>query len=152
MNARLRRGCAALVLAAALPPPALPKPAATPGYRLTLTSDEAGLVPASQFSCHNKVYAFLRLPRPSTGKHLLSAAWYKPDGDLQESTKVSVDLGASGQDAVYLWLQCHPARIEDAADVFFHGDDGSEFDGSWHVDVSWDGKKVSDDHFAMACP
>ena len=135
-----------------MPAAAFPKPLPPEAYRLTLTADAAGRVPAAQFSCRDKVYAFLRLPRALTGKHSLSANWYRPDGDLQEATKISVDLGAAAQDRVYLWLECHPARIEDAADLFFHSDDGSEFDGPWRVDVSWDGKKVRDDHFAMACP
>ncbi|MFI5363904.1 MAG: hypothetical protein ACHQ49_18225 [Elusimicrobiota bacterium] len=146
------RRCAALVLAVAMSSAALAKPAPEEKYALTLASDEAGLVAASQFSCHDKVFAFLRLPRAMTGKHALRAEWYRPDGELQETTKTAVDLGPTGQDRIYIWLQCHPARVEDAADVFFHSDDGSEFDGGWRLDVSWDGKKVADDHFTMVCP
>jgi hypothetical protein len=145
----LGRGCAALLLAGTFAA-AAPKSAAPEEYRLTISADEYGTHPASQFTCRDKVHLVLKLPRKLKGKHSVRADWYRPDGDLQETTKVPLELDS--QDNVLLWLQCHPARVEDAADVFFHSDDGSEFDGAWRVDVSWDGKKVQEGRFTMSCP
>lgn len=152
MSGLFRHALAAAVLIAGAAQAAYSKPASPDVYRLSVTSDAAGRVPATEFNCREKVYAFLRLPRAFTGKHMLTADWYRPDGSRQESTKVDVDLTPPGRNTVYLWLQCHPPRVEDVSDVFFHSDDGSEFDGSWHVEVFWDGRAVQTGHFSMVCP
>ena len=128
-------------------------PTQAKAFKLTLTKNPATRVPATSFSCSDKIYALLRLPEKATGQHLLSADWYRPDGRRQEATKVEVSLSTAGEDTVLLWLKMEVPQVEDTVDVFFpNPDDGEVFNGEWHADFFWDNKKAQSVKFEVACP
>ncbi len=57
-----------------------------------------GRLPAKKFSCkEDTVYAFLRLPKKIYGRHSFWFYWIRPDGKLQDSSKLYVPPKAPGQ-------------------------------------------------------
>jgi len=119
-------------------------------YQLRLAKDAGGLKESAIFSCYtDRVYAILKLPQKAKGKHLLEGKWYKPDGKIQEYTRIPLELSETGEDSVHIWLQFH--LVQDVVDVFRTRTEEEEFDGDWTVDVFWDGKRVATGRFAVRC-
>lgn len=131
-------------------PDAAPAPAADT-YRVELTNDPLSRAPATTFKCSQKIFAYLHLPKPEAGKHTLGARWYRPDGQLQEDTKVAVNEPPPGSDTMYLWLKLAAPEEADTVDIFFGAGDSEDFDGRWRVDFFWDDRKVQTAGFQVSC-
>ncbi|MGA2090656.1 MAG: hypothetical protein ABSH12_04255 [Endomicrobiales bacterium] len=113
-------------------------------YVVMLVNNQDSTIPTSRFSGTDTVYACLQLPQKSTGKHLLEGLWYKPDGDIQEHTKVPVDLSPAGAQKVMMWLKFY---IKTNITRLIP----NEFEGTWKLDVFWDNNKVATSTFTVTC-
>jgi hypothetical protein len=113
-----------------------------------------GRLSTKKFSCkEDTVYAFLRLPKKIYGRHSFWFYWIRPDGKLQDSSKLYVPPKAPGQRHYPAYLTFH-VPDSDVVDIFFaSGDDpGEEFSGLWKVKAVFDGKTVLSGSFQVVCP
>lgn len=120
-------------------------------YKLLLTNDPAERKPTQIFSCYSdKVYAYLRLPQKTKGKHVLDGYWYKPDGKLQEHAEIPLEFKSAGEDLAHLWLKFHVERPS-PSDLLFPNLELQAFEGDWKVEVLWDQKNVATSTFTVRC-
>ncbi len=135
-----------------------PKPAPQPAKPnlpdLYFSKIATGRLPDKKFDCKtDTVYAFLRLPKKIYGKHSFWFYWTRPDGTLQDSTKLYVPNIPPGQRHFPAYLTFHVPDA-DVVDIFFASgeDPGEEFSGHWKAKAVLDGKTVLKGSFDVACP
>jgi hypothetical protein len=127
--------------------------AAEPAVRVSARPD--GAESPAAFPCKDRVYAQATFPADAApGPHKLAALWVRPDGTVQEHTKLDVALPAAGPKTATLWLQFEEKRKSIFDEFVFGGDygaDASPFQGRWTVKVLLDGKKVGEARFEVSC-
>jgi hypothetical protein len=121
---------------------------------LALSSSRDGSPPKTVFACEGKIYAFLLFSAPTAGKHRIDGNWFRPDGSLQEHARVEVNISKAGKQKASLWLQFAPHQ-ESAFDEFKFGGDygrhGNAFNGSWTLQVLYDGQLAAQTTFSVVC-
>lgn len=120
-------------------------------YSLTLKKSSDTAKASALFYCqHDRVYANVDLSRGVKGNNVLEGFWYRPDGKLQEHTKLPLELGSKAGKRFFMWLKFHVEKkgLEDMIVPDFKDE---AFDGDWKVEVFWNNQKVAASTFTVRC-
>lgn len=119
--------------------------------KLVLSHSPNSPEPDALFSCyHDRVYAYLTWPKKVSGEHTLEGYWYRPDGKLQEHTRLPLALKGSGEKQFFMWLKFHVER-NNLSDMVAPQLEDEIFDGGWKVEIFWDGRKAAESAFTVRC-
>jgi hypothetical protein len=157
MTIQRRVSAAALPLLFAFGPVLGPSPAAAKPRppRIFFSAREQAAAPDTVFRCEGRVYAHLRFPDGAKGPQALEGQWFLPDGTLQETTRVTVELPAKGEKRAFLWLQFGDKPPSTMLDDFSLGGDygqpPSPFQGTWTLKVRANGKPLAESTFPVEC-
>lgn len=109
---------------------------------------------AKEFSCkEDTVYASLTLPKKIYGKHSFWIYWRRPDGKIENASKLYIPPRTPGQSTFPAYLQFHVPE-PDIVDLFVASGvvPGEEFSGLWSVEAILDGSPVLKGSFKVICP
>ncbi len=132
-------------------------PANTPGFRVDIVF-RAGQSPVAaallSFPCSERVYAHLSFSDAFAGRREIEGLWFRPDGELQERTRITLDFPAQGPKTAYLWLD-FGKKNKTLLDNFVLGGDygqrGNPFHGTWTLQILADGRAAGQGSFKVAC-
>lgn len=127
---------------------------AKPAHKIYLTASEQEgrplAQPATEFSCHDKIFAVIEIGGLSKHKHKLDAVWRDPVGKDREHT--AYEFTAHGGTArLWVWLKLHRS-MEAAVVAFMNPSAGmDEFIGEWKLRVAIDDKPIDVKSFSVLC-
>ncbi len=125
-----------------------------PGVDIVFSAgqDPAAVLPS--FPCSERVYAHLSFPDSFQGQHRIEGLWFRPDGELQERTKITLDFPAQGRKTAYLWLNFgkeNKTLLDDFVLGGDYGQRGNPFHGTWTLQILADGRAAGQASFKVAC-
>lgn len=118
------------------------------------STDEMGKNQQDRFPCGGRVYAHITFPDSFIGEHVLEARWFKPDGSMQEQTKLSVGFEGSHPKIASVWLnfQNSPKNIfDDFVMGGKYGKSGRNFNGLWRLKVYENAVFLLESSFYIEC-
>jgi hypothetical protein len=141
-------GVGALALAG-LAQAEIPRPPA-----LILTSHESGTEPEGTFSCSGTIHGYVIFPKASIGKHVLEGIWTGPKGTIIQHSRDELNFSPPGSRIAEIWLRFtkeggrlwNPISVQDPGD-----EDRALYDGSWKIEVRWDGRTYTQSVFQIHC-
>jgi len=71
-----------------------------------------------------KIYANVNFPDDFQGKHRIEGFWFRPDGSLQERTKMNVAFLPSDDKQIFMWLQSSRKRKAYLTNLFLEANTG----------------------------
>lgn len=107
-------------------------------------------VPATEFSCNDKIYGVVDLTRFERARHDLHVVWKDPSGKERERAGFDFQV-TRDQELVWVWLRLDPpqgAWFETLLDSSFGMKD---FAGEWAVSFYIDRKPVAKNTFKVLC-
>ena len=127
---------------------------ATPAHNVYLTASEREgkplAQPATEFSCHDKIFAVIEIDGLSRDRHKLDALWRDPSGKDREHTAYEFTVN-DNTTRLWVWLKLH-RPMEAALAAFMNPSAGmDEFIGKWELRVAIDDKQINMKSFSVLC-
>ena len=127
---------------------------AKPAHKIYLTASEQEgrplTQPATEFSCHDKIFAVIEIDGLSKARHKLDAVWRNPAGKDREHTAYEF-TAHDGTARLWVWLKLHRS-MEAAVVAFMNPSAGmDEFIGEWELRVAIDSKPIDVKSFSVLC-
>jgi hypothetical protein len=122
--------------------------------RVAFSSQAGGEKAETSFDCAGRIYAHLTFADHVAGEQDLEARWIRPDGVLQETTKIRLTLGPKTSRKTSVWLEFLPEERSVFDEFSFGGDYGGVrkgFHGPWTLKVLSNGKLIEQGTFSVAC-
>jgi len=120
---------------------------------LLLTAQDNGMEPQDTFTCSGTIHGYLTFPQKVIGKHMLESIWTGPKGVIVQHARNEVNYPSPGRQTTDVWLRFtpegllwNPLSVQDAGDA-----DRAVYDGSWKIQVLWDGRTLTQSHFQVHC-
>ena len=120
---------------------------------LLLTSVENGTEPQDKFDCSGTIHGYVVLSQAFSGPHTLEGIWIGPHGTVVRHSRDELVFAAPGQRTAEVWLRFtkegylwNPLSVQSLED-----EDRAAYDGSWKVNILWDGIEVAQSRFQMHC-
>jgi hypothetical protein len=115
-----------------------------------LYKNDAFTQPLVVFSPYDKIVLSVKFLRLPAGKYRFEADWHNAFGELQEQSRFSFSLEATGDYALESWLRMRQAgmmrRLTSVSETSgFH----VKFYGTWRVDIFLNGEKVTERTFEV---
>lgn len=108
----------------------------------------------SMFSCHEKVYAFTKLPANEKGRWVISTVWFGPAGEMEAKNTVFVDLDTNPGTEIYSWLDLDQGKKTVFDEFSLGGDYGkmeTKVNGVWSVEVWKEDEQINKSTFSVIC-
>ena len=127
---------------------------AMPAHKIYLTASEQEgkplAQPATEFSCHDKIFAVIEIEGLSQDRHKLDAVWRNPAGKDREHTEYEFSMRDSPT-RLWVWLKLHRS-MEAAVVAFMNPSAGmDEFIGEWTLSLAIDDKPIAIKSFSVLC-
>ena len=127
---------------------------AMPAHKIYLTASEKEgkplAQPATEFSCHDKIFAVIEIDGLSQDRHKLRAIWRDPAGKDREHTGYEFTVHDSTT-RLWVWLKLHRS-MEAAVVAFMNPSAGmDEFIGEWELHVAVDDRLMDIKSFSVLC-
>lgn len=100
-----------------------------------------------EFNCRDKIFLYFTWFNLS-GDYLLKAFWYKPKGNLQETTKYNFSVKNKKKFNSWLWLKLEKAKERG---FILPVSGWSDFIGEWNVEFFLDGEFLENKKFRVIC-
>jgi len=121
-----------------------------PKYRAYLFDNLENKSEKTIFQCHEKIHVYIQwldLQKPDINR--LEAFWYRPDGKLQEITKLDFLNNKNKNFASWLWLRLK--NKDPKRGLLFASQGFNYFTGDWKINLFLNGNFLEEKDFSVAC-
>ena len=119
---------------------------------IVMTNNQANRKTPEYFSCYDDtVYAYITLPEKIVGNNDLEGLWFKPDGQIQGTTKIPLKLENPGCKDFYLYLDFNADRPRVMDRFLLPGDKYASFAGLWKLHVLLNNEEIAVSTFSVVC-
>lgn len=122
--------------------------------RVVFSSLETPGKAETAFDCSGRIYAHMTFSEQLAGPQALEARWIRPDGVVQETTRLNLSFTSADARKTTIWLEFQPPSRSIFDEFSLGGDYGGEqegFHGPWTLKVFSNGKIIDQQTFSVAC-